>query len=183
MTLTLLTDEELFALIRDTADEQAFRTLFKRYDKRLYAYCLRALGGHDEAQDLFQTIAMTVFDKRASFTDGSVAAWMFTIARNFCLKALRNRKHTAEVNDETMPPEEDRSYTGDDFLLRDALRQAIASLPEEFREPLEMKYFDDLGYEEIAETLAITVSLAKVRVFRAKKLLQTRLNPILNELR
>jgi RNA polymerase sigma-70 factor (ECF subfamily) len=108
---------------------------------------------------------------------------MFTIARNFCLKALRNRKHTAEVNDDTMPPEEDRSYTGDDFLLRDALRQAIASLPEEFREPLEMKYFDDLGYEEIAETLGITVSLAKVRVFRAKKLLQTRLNPILNELR
>lgn len=74
MTYTLLSDEELFGLVRDQADEQAFRTLFRRYDKRLYAYCLRALGTHDEAQDMFQTIALTVFDKRASFSDGSFAA-------------------------------------------------------------------------------------------------------------
>jgi DNA-directed RNA polymerase specialized sigma24 family protein len=70
----LMTDEELFALVRDKNDEQAFRSLFKRYDKRLYAYCLRALGSHEEAQDMFQTISMTVYDKRTSFVDGSFAA-------------------------------------------------------------------------------------------------------------
>lgn len=183
MSYTLCTDEELFAMVRDNNDEQAFRALFRRYDKRLYAYCLRALGSHDEAQDMFQTIAMAVYDKRSAFTDGSFAAWIFTIARNGCLKALRQRKQTVEITDETYVPEEDTSLTKGDFLLKDALHRAIAELPDDYREALELKYFDDLPYEEIAATLGITLSLAKVRVFRAKKLLQTRLSPILGELR
>jgi len=183
MTHTLMTDEELFALVRDNRDEQAFRTLFRRYDKRVYAYCLRALGSHEDAQDTFQTVSMTVFDKRQSFSDGSFAAWMFTIARNSCLKALRNRRHTTEINEELMPPDEEDSYTRHDFLLRKALHDAIEKLPAEFREVLEMKYFDDLPYEDIAHALSITVSLAKVRVFRAKKMMQLTLSPILDELR
>jgi RNA polymerase sigma-70 factor (ECF subfamily) len=182
MTNTLLTDEELFRLVRENNDEQAFRTLFRRYDKRIYAYCLRALGNHEEAEDMFQTISMTVYDKRSSFSDGSFAAWLFTIARNYCLKALRGRKHHAELNEEMMVEEVDSSYK-QDFLLRAALEKAIAQLPEEFREALELKYFDDLAYEDIAKALNIGVSLAKVRVFRAKKLLQQSLSPILNELR
>jgi RNA polymerase sigma-70 factor (ECF subfamily) len=179
---TLMTDEELFALVRDNNDEQAFRSLFKRYDKRLYAYCLRALGSHDEAQDMFQTISLTVYDKRTSFSDGSFASWLFTIARNHCLKALRGRKHTTEYSDDMIQPEE-REQHSSDFMLKQALHQAIAKLPEEFREALEMKYFDDLPYEDIAKALGITLSLAKVRVFRAKKMIQEQLSTIISELR
>jgi RNA polymerase sigma-70 factor (ECF subfamily) len=182
MTYTLLSDEELFALVRDDNDEQAFRALFKRYDKRVFAYCLRALGSHDEAQDMFQTISMTVFDKRKSFTDGSFAAWLFTIARNHCLKALRGRKHTSELSDDILVIEQEETHS-QDFLLRQALHKAIGALPAEFREALEMKYFDDLPYEDIASALGITVSLAKVRVFRAKKLIQQSMSTIISELR
>jgi RNA polymerase sigma-70 factor, ECF subfamily len=178
---TLMTDEELFALVRDRNDEEAFRTLFKRYDKRLYAYCLRALGSHEDAQDMFQTISLTVYDKRASFSDGSFAAWLFTIARNSCLKGLRQRKHTVEFTEDLPPAEEAERHSGD-FMLREALHRAIAELPDEFREALEMKYFDDLPYEDIASTLGITVSLAKVRVFRAKKLIQQSMSSIISEL-
>lgn len=181
MTYTLLTDEELFALVRDGNDEQAYRALFKRYDKRVYAYCLRALGSHDDAQDMFQTISMTVFDKRKSFSDGSFAAWLFTIARNFCLKALRGRKHTTELTDDVMPLDE-VELRSDDFLLRQALHKAIGALPQEFRDALEMRYFDDLSYDDIAIALGITVSLAKIRVFRAKKVIQQSMSTIINEL-
>ncbi|MEN9281274.1 MAG: hypothetical protein RL594_209 [Bacteroidota bacterium] len=176
-----MTDEELFALVRDENDEQAFRSLFKRYDKRLYAYCLRALGSHDDAQDMFQTISLTVYDKRSAFTDGSFAAWLFTIARNYCLKGLRQRKNTTEYMEDIHIAHEEDRHSGD-FLLREALHKAIASLPEEFREALELKYFDDLPYEDIAKTLGITLSLAKVRVFRAKKLIQQSLSSIISEL-
>jgi len=178
----LMSDEELFALVRDHNDEQAYRSLFQRYDKRLYAYCLRALGSHDEAQDMFQTISLTVYDKRNSFSDGSFAAWLFTIARNYCLKALRGRKNTLEYSDEMMPPEE-RERHSSDFMLKQALHNAIAKLPEEFREALEMKYFDDLPYEDIAKANGISVSLAKVRVFRAKKMIQEEMSTIISELR
>lgn len=182
MTYTLLSDEELFALVRDRDDEQAYRTLYRRYDKRLYSYCLRAMGNPDDAQDVFQTICLTVFDKRRSFIDGSFAAWMFTITRNMCLKALRSRKHNVEFNEELVAPVEDSAHS-QDFLLKKALRTAIADLPEEFKEALELRYFDDLSYEDIALALSITVSLAKVRVFRAKKLVTQKLSPILDELK
>ena len=182
MTYTLLSDEELFALVRDREDEQAFRTLYRRYDKRVYSYCLRALGNPEEAQDVFQTIAMTVFDKRRSFIDGSFAAWLFTITRNMCLKAIRSRKHNAEFDEELIPPQESGTHS-QDFLLKQALKTAIESLPDEFREALELRYFDDLSYEDIAHALNITVSLAKVRVFRAKKLITKKLSPIMDELK
>jgi RNA polymerase sigma-70 factor (ECF subfamily) len=68
-------------------------------------------------------------------------------------------------------------------MLKQALHNAIAQLPEEFREALEMKYFDDLPYEDIATSLGITLSLAKVRVFRAKKMIQEQMSTIISELR
>lgn len=182
MPYTLLSDEELFEKVKAQSDEQAFRTLFRRYDKRLYAYCLRALGDHEEAQDMFQTISLTVYDKRESFKEGSFAAWLFTITRNYCLKALRGRKHTTELTDDMMQTNDEASLTKGDVFMREALQNAINKLPVEFREALELKYFDDLPYEEIADVLGITVSLAKVRVFRAKKLIQTLMSPILKEL-
>jgi RNA polymerase sigma-70 factor (ECF subfamily) len=182
MSYTLQTDEELFALVRDANDEQAFRALFRRYDKRLYAYCLRALGSTDDAKDAFQTIALTVFEKRAVFTDGSFAAWVFTIARNLCLKSLRQRKHNVEFTEEELGNHNDEPQHSDDFLLRAALRDSIGKLSEEFREVLEMRYFDELSYDEIAQILGIGESLAKIRVFRAKKQLQSMLSPLLSEL-
>jgi RNA polymerase sigma-70 factor, ECF subfamily len=183
MSYALLTDEDLFAKVRDANDEHAYRALFRRYDRRIYAYCLRALGSHDDAQDVFQTISITVYEKRSAFTEGSFAAWLFTIARNYCLKALRGRKHTVEITDEVLPQESRDGDYDHDFLLRNALHKAVRALPDEFREALELRYFDELSYEEIAAATTISVSLAKVRVFRAKKLLQQHLSPILDELR
>jgi RNA polymerase sigma-70 factor (ECF subfamily) len=80
----------------------------------------------------------------------------------------------------TVEPEDTHSS---DFLLRQALHKAISQLPDEFREALSMKYFDDLPYEDIASALDITVALAKVRVFRAKKLIQQTMSTIIDELR
>ena len=181
MTYELLSDEDVFALVRDQNDEQAYRALYRRYDKRIYAYCLRALGNPEDARDVFQTISMTIYDKRESFSDGSFAAWLFTITRKMCPKTLRNRKQTTEFVEEMHEPEERESHS-QDFLLREELQKAIDQLPTEFKEALELRYFDDLSYEEIAETLEISVSLAKVRVFRAKKQITKILSPILDEL-
>ncbi len=182
MSYELLSDEEVFALVRDGSDELAYRTLYRRYDKRIYAYCLRALGNPEDAQDVFQTVAMTIYDKRTSFKDGSFAAWLFTITRNMCLKAIRNRKLNTELNEEIHTPESIAGHSHD-FLLKEALQKAIKGLGAEFREALELRYFDGLSYEEIAQALGITVSLAKVRVFRAKKYLTNQLSPILDELK
>lgn len=177
------TDEDLFVLVREKADEQAFRALYKRYDKRLFAYCLRAMKTREAAEDVFQSVMTLVFEKRASFLGGSFAAWLFTIARNQTLNHKQKQRITTDIDDIAYSIDDPDDRTGEDVLLSDALKKAIASLPEEFREPLELKHFDGFQYEEIADMLKISLSLAKVRVFRAKKMLHTALKPYLRELK
>jgi RNA polymerase sigma factor (sigma-70 family) len=175
------TDEELFVLIREKTDELAFRTLYRRYDKRLFAYCLRAMKTREGAEDVFQSVMTLVFEKRLSFTGGNFAAWLFTIARNQTLNHKQKQRITTDIDDieYTLSDESDR--TGSDVMLSDALKNAIATLPQEFREALELKHLDGFQYEEIAALLDISLSLAKIRVFRAKKMLQQKLLPYLRE--
>jgi RNA polymerase sigma-70 factor (ECF subfamily) len=175
------TDEELFAKVQAEGDEQAFRELYRRYDKRLYGYCLRVMKTRESAEDAFQGIMAQVFEKRASFTGGNFAAWLFTIARNQSLNLKQKQRPTTNIDDVSYYLSDESDTTSDDVLLTEALKNAIAALPDEFREPLELKHFDGFQYEEIAELLKISVSLAKVRVFRAKKLLQQALSPYLKE--
>lgn len=178
--LSKKTDEELFAFVQ-LNDEYAFRLLYRRYDKRLFAYCLRALGDRKAAEDVFQTIAATVYEKREHFTGGNFAGWLFTIARNYCLKHKQRQRHTEQIDDIAYTLSDESDRTGEDVLLREALRDAITSLATDFREALEMRYFDGLSYDEIAQALNISVALAKVRVFRAKKVLQSHLLPYIKE--
>lgn len=182
----LNSDEELFNLVKKN-DERAFRTLYQRYGKKIYAYCLRIVGARTTADDVFQTVFTAVYEKRETFIDGSFSAWIFTIARNFSLKARKQQKYALSKSEDLdeysdyLPDESDR--TGDDVFVRDALRAAIASLSEEFRETIELRYFEGLSYDEIAEVLGIGISLAKIRVFRAKQQLQKILTPYITECR
>lgn len=184
-----ISDEELFTKIRDERSEAAFNTLYKRYDKRLYAYCLRATGSHDAAKDAFQAVMSVVFEKRESFSGGNYAAWLFTIARHHVMKVSKRQQRDLAQNkpideefDDVTPDSSTTSNQNQDFLLQEALDRAIAQLPEDLREAFELKQYDGLQHEEIAQTLGITVSLAKVRVFRAKQQLRQTLAPFIKEL-
>jgi RNA polymerase sigma-70 factor (ECF subfamily) len=176
-------DEELFLLVQKQ-DEEAFRALYRRYSKRLYAYCLRVVGRRDIAEDAFQTIAMIIYEKRDSFTGGSFASWLFTIARHTCIKASQRQQHTAAMttvleDNDVLPAENAHSP---DIFMNEALQKAIVKLQPDFREALELRYMNELSYDEIAAALGISLSLAKVRVFRAKQMLQELMRPYIDEL-
>ncbi|HYF03281.1 MAG TPA: RNA polymerase sigma factor [Patescibacteria group bacterium] len=177
------TDEELFLLVQKQ-DEDAYRALYRRYSKRLFAYCLRVVGRRDIAEDAFQTIAMIIYEKRDSFTGGSFASWLFTIARHTCIKASQRQQHTTAMttvleDNDTLPA---NNSENSDVFMSEALQKAIVKLQPEFREALELRYMNELSYDEIAAALGISLSLAKVRVFRAKQMLQGLLKPYINEL-
>lgn len=178
--LSQKTDEELFALVRQH-NEPAFRMLYRRYDRRLFAYCLRALGDRKAAEDVFQTIVTTVYEKRELFVGGNFPGWLFTIARNYCLKFKQRQQFHEDIDSVGHALSDEADKTGDDPLLKEALQAAIQSLATDFREAIEMRYFDDLSYEQIAQASGISVALAKVRVFRAKKILQAQLLPYIKE--
>ncbi len=178
-----LSDEELFELLREQNDVQAFATLYERYAQQVYTYCLKMLGNKMEAEDLYQDIFLRMYDYRNSFHGGHFAGWLFTIARTQCLNRIRQRKNTVDesiLNEMrfAVPPSWE-----DTLLLREQIDQALQKLPEPFREVIILRFYQELSFAEIAEQLGISLSLAKVRNFRALKMLRQLLAPILKEYR
>ncbi len=179
----LPSDEELFVRVQNN-DTRAFSILYERYDRRLYSYCLRMLANPEAAEDIFHDVWVKVHDNRHSFKGGSFAKWLFTIGRTTCLNAIRDKKYAEDIDkmkDYLMG--NDATKTGENVFIREALLKAIANLPHEFREVLEYKHFKEFSYEEISELTGITISLAKVRVFRAIKMLQKAMAPYLRDVK
>ncbi|NUN07076.1 MAG: sigma-70 family RNA polymerase sigma factor [Bdellovibrio sp.] len=167
------TDEELFALVREHNDDTAFRELYRRYDKRLFGYCLRVMKTREAAEDAFQTILTRVFEKRESFIGGNFSAWLFTIAHNQVINLKQKyNKNVTDIEEISYFLRDESDTTGEDTLLSEALKKAIQSLPEEFREPLELKHFDGFQYEEIAAVLKESESNIRQIVSRSLRLLR-----------
>src|SRR3954462_9149495 len=95
---THASDEELMTLFKG-GDEKAFVVLYNRYKRRVYAYCARMVNSKERADDLFQEVFVRVARKRHRFEAGSFSAWLFAIARNLCLNALRDTVVHVDIAD------------------------------------------------------------------------------------
>lgn len=163
-----LNDEDLFERIKSN-DNNAFNVFYQRYSKKVFNYCLAVFRDTDKAKDVFQTIISNIYEKKDNFNGGSVIAWTMIITRNQCLMEKRNNKdkHKVEVFENTLIDDNKQ----EDFYLKDEIFKHINSLPDEYKEVIELKYYSDFSYSEIAQALNITEALVKVRLFRAKNLL------------
>ncbi len=164
----ITSDEELFALYKKKGNDKYFRELYDRYSKKVYAYCMRAVPDAEAARDVYQKTWATIVEKKESFTGGSFIAWLMVITRNNCLMAKRTMKYTDEITENTLVADD---FAKNDFKLKEILMNKIKSLPDEMAEIILLKYYDEFSYKEIADVLNIEMSLVKVRLFRAKKLL------------
>jgi RNA polymerase sigma-70 factor (ECF subfamily) len=168
-------------------EEQAFAELYGRHKQQVYTYCARMLGGdQDMASDAFQDVFIKVYEKASQFREGTnVTGWLFMIARNTCLNVFRSRKPNECIDDHAELESADRSlapeFAEEQHFLRAKLEQAIAQLPEEYREPLVLREFDGLGYAAIAKIMGTTLPVVKVRIYRAKQKLRDILRPYVSE--
>lgn len=180
--LDQLSDEELMLRVQRD-DVEAYRELYNRYKKRMFAYILQIVRDQEVAKDVFQTVFSTVFANRDQFTYGTFRAWLFTIAKRTAMRAWTAEapSRAAEGMSETFDPIDEDDRTGHDVVLSEALHTAIGKLTPEFQEALRLRYYEDLSFEEVSEKLNITLSLAKVRVTRAKQALRKLLIPIAYE--
>lgn len=179
-------DLELLTAFR-TGDERAFAEFYTRYKSEIYTFCLRMLGGDSaEAGDAFQETFIKVYEKIDTFRYGSnVRGWLYMIARNVALNVYRSKRPEETIefhqdlqsNERSLSPE----FRGEQNSLREALEEAIAKLPIEFREPFILREFDGLGYPEIAEITNTSMSITKVRIHRAKQRLRKMLAPIITD--
>ena len=168
-------------------DERAYAELYVRRKSEVYTFCLRMLGGDaDAASDAFQEVFIKVYEKGDTFRDGTnVMGWLYMIARNTCLNVYRAKKPNDTIENHQSLMSSDRrlapEFGQEQSFLREMLEKAIASLPEEFREPFILREFDGFSYSEIAEMTGTTLAITKVRIHRAKQKMREILRPYLHE--
>lgn len=163
-TQVKLTDEELMSRFQ-SGEEKAFLELYERYQRRLYGYCVQMLKDGDLAHDLFQETFIRVSRKRHHFRGGNFSGWLFAIARNQCLNALRDRVTHASIDDIAEPSAPHKELYDE---TAEILRSAIETLPEEMKEALILRVYSGFSYQEIADLTDSKLATVKVRIHRAK---------------
>jgi RNA polymerase sigma-70 factor (ECF subfamily) len=168
-------DEELMERFK-TGEEDAFVLLYKRYNRRVYAYCIKMMGAKEKAEDVYQEIFIRVARKRDHFKSGNFAAWLFAIARNLCLNAIRDSVDHLPLED---MKESLHASSGEDEYDEnlEILKKAVENLPPDLREVLVLRVYNGFSYNEIAEITGAKLATVKVRIFRAKQKLYDMLAP------
>ncbi len=157
-------------------DREKFRLLVRRYEDILFRHAERMVGGHDEAADIVQKALVVGYKKLARCRDPErVGGWLFRIMSNQCKDYLKSRRRK-DVSLEDVPSvASDHVSAGgeiDRMELRASLAQALARLNDEQREAFVMKHLEGSSYEEMSESLGVSVSALKMRVHRAREELQ-----------
>jgi RNA polymerase sigma-70 factor, ECF subfamily len=174
-------EDELQAAAEDLkkGSAEAFHMLYTKYSRKVYRFCLRFLGDESQAQDAFQETFIKVFENRSQFRGENFSSWLFAIARNTCLNVIRTQKGF-EIFDEFEHTNFDSLES--DIGVRDYIKSSISRLPLPLREAVLLREYEDCSYQEIAEILNIDISLAKVRVHRARAILKKLLKPLVKEI-
>jgi len=193
--VTTTTDEA--ALIRRilAGETELFHELIRPYERLVYVTIFAILKNETEAEDGAQETMINAFRHLKSFRgEAKFSTWLVTIAMNEARKRLRKGKVTAEDSlDATIEDHEGGDYTPTVLTdwreiplealekkeLREKLHDAVANLPEKYREVFVLRDIEELNQEETAAALGINVTLVKVRLHRARMMLQKALVPYL----
>jgi RNA polymerase sigma-70 factor (ECF subfamily) len=165
-------DEELMARLQ-AGDERALEQLMQRYQGPLYGFLSRRVGS--SADDVFQETWIRIVRARESFdTERRFAAWLYQIANNLCrdryrrVDAMRRAVDAFQVEDETLRA----APAGPALPDRDVMRERVLALPDRLREVLVLRYYEDLGEEEMSQVLGVPRGTIKSRLHAAVKALR-----------
>ena len=157
---------------------KAFEVLINTYKERLYWHVRRIVLNHDDADDVLQNTFIKVYRNIDGFKgDSKLYSWMYRIATNEALSFLKKKSNKLGVNSVELQErmannlQADVYFEGDQIQLK--LQKAIATLPEKQKLVFNMKYFDELKYEEISEILETSVGALKASYHLAVKKLET----------
>ncbi|MBL6690788.1 MAG: RNA polymerase sigma factor [Pseudomonadales bacterium] len=167
-------DEQLIKQALE-GSEGAWLALVKRYETRLYNHALRMVGNSDDALDLLQDLFLSVYRNLGNFRgDAPFPAWLFRIATFRCTDHLRKRKaqfsEYEELQDDNRGSNPATGY--EDVRSNGDIVRLLGSLPNEQRQVIELKFFQNFTFDEIAAQLGITSNTAKSRLYAALKKLR-----------
>jgi RNA polymerase sigma-70 factor (ECF subfamily) len=163
------TDEQLIAKALK-GNKQAWLNLLKRYEKQIYNYGMRMTGKNEDALDLMQEVFISVFRNLSTFrNEGSFKSWMFRIAHFRCIEFYR-RKKPMQGLDDTPEIESEEISVADSIHTGQENKQLISAmqqLPLAQKSVVELKFFGQFTFDEIAEQTGISANTAKSRLYGA----------------
>ena len=162
---------------KDTRSK-AFEMLINTYKERLYWHIRRIVLDHDDADDVLQNTFIKVFRSIDGFKgDSKLYSWMYRIATNESLTFIKQKSKKLGVNSEALQERMANNLQADVYFEGDKiqykLQQAIAKLPEKQKLVFNMKYFEELKYEEISEILETSVGGLKASYHHAVKKIES----------
>lgn len=174
-------DEYIITLFHVKKEEQqAFRLLVNKYKERLYWHIRKILISHEDTDDVLQNVFVKIWQGLKEFRyEAKLFTWMYRIATNEALNFLSEKRRKVYGNMDEISAflentlESDGYFSGDE--IQKELQKAILTLTDRQRVIFNMKYFDDLSYEDISQILGTAVGTLKATYHNAVKKIEASL--------
>jgi RNA polymerase sigma-70 factor (ECF subfamily) len=188
-----ITDKELIEKSL-SGDYIAFEELVHRYENKVYTVAYRFMGNHADACDLAQEAFIKMYQALPKFRgDSSFMTWIYHITANVCRDELRRRqkKQTLSLDDDSDDNVAPKLTIASDepgpeeiiesIELSAQVQQCLNMMSEDYRLVLIMREIQGLSYDEIAETMNISLGTVKSRLSRARAVFKEKITPILEQ--
>ena len=168
-------------LINPETRRVAFEELVRKYSAQLYQQIRRIVQYHDDADDVLQNTFLKAWTALDNFRgDAQVTTWLYRIAMNESMTFLQKQRNNVSLDDEeglaARSLESDPYFDGDEIEAQ--LQEAIAQLPEKQRIVFNLRYYDEMPYEEMSKVLDTSVGALKASYHFALKKLQKFLDDV-----
>ena len=175
MALTTLSDSELLVEFRNpVTKEKAFTYLIKKYQEKLYWHLRRMVVDHDDANDVLQNVMIRVWNGLENFReDSQLYTWLYRVATNECLTFLEQQKKRSSVSLSDVESglenkiKADQNFDGNKLEWK--LQLGIQQLPEKQRIVFQLRYYDEMPYEEMSRVLETSEGALKASYHHAVK--------------
>lgn len=166
-------------------DQGAYCLLMERYRNSIYHTMLKMVRNREDADDLTIEAFGKAFHKLPTYAPHyAFSTWLFKIAINNCIDHIRKKRIQTFSIDEPIEYESDQHFSNnlrapnlnpEESIIRDQriglMRRSISQLNNKYRLMIELRYFEELSYDEIAQELGIPLGTVKAQLFRAKEIL------------
>ncbi|MBK7215108.1 MAG: sigma-70 family RNA polymerase sigma factor [Bacteroidales bacterium] len=175
--MTELPDDVLLRLFQEGEDkDRVFSQIVRKYQEKIYFLVRRIVIIHEDTDDVVQNIFIKIWNNLDNFReDSKLFTWIYRISVNESLSFLKSRKYQALLNFQSLESEminslaDDRFFSGEEIEKK--LQEAIIRLPARQRMVFNMRYYDELSYEEMAGILDLSVGALKASYhFAVKKI-------------
>lgn len=159
-------------------DTESFEILVERYEAKMLRYARKFLFGYADAEDLVQEVFMKAYANLQGFDTGrKFSAWLYRVAHNQFINAIkkRGREPLWFFDPDTLFPHptvsQPADYEIDPERTKVLLERCLAGLDPKYREPLVLYYYEEMGYQKIAEVMHVPVSTVGIRLKRGRRIL------------